>query len=145
MSFSKTLKPLRRLDEVEVQVGDSEWIITLRKASAHNQEFRSRVAEFTGRSKNSKKRQISIGGSPTSLTGTNDIRRDAEFFYEVFVVTWRGLKDDAGKDTPPSKEVAAEIFATKEGQVLVELLLNESTKDANFQIKEGEDKVIAGE
>ncbi len=146
MSFNNTLKAFRRKNEVEVEIEGSEFVVTVRKASLHNQEFRAKVAEFT-RGKRSGKR-IHLGTENTSsLTGTNDPKQDAEFFFNIFIVTWRGLKDDNGKEVAPSVTAAVDLFGkTKEGQVLMELILAETTKDENFVLRDQEeDAKLVGE
>ncbi len=147
MSFNKTLKQFKRKSEIEIDCGDG-FIVTVRQASRHNQEFRARAIQFTD-STTTKKGRKRVRVAPKlgedSLTGTNDPKKDAEFFYNVFVVNWRGLKDDKGADVPPSLETAVELFGAEEGQILMELILAEAVKDTNFIMRDGEEREIAGE
>lgn len=152
MSFNKTLNRFKRIPQVEFDCGNG-FFITIRQASRHNQEFRAKAAEFAARSPAGKgARKLRVGAEAgvqltDALTGTADPKQDAEFFYEVFVVTWRGLKDDDGKDAPPSKDAAVELFSSKDGQVLMELLLAEAVNDGNFTASQRDEseRKIAGE
>lgn len=134
MSFNKTLSSLERLPSIEIECVEG-FFITCREAGAHSQEFRSRVAEYQRgirKSKSGNKRKVSFVKNPDSISGTNDPVKDAEFFYDVFVITWRGLKNDAGMTVKPSRGAAVELFSSKNGMVLLNKILLEVMKEDNF-------------
>ena len=143
--FKNVLEQYKRRNKVDVDCGNG-FVVTVRRASRFNQEFRAKQAQFADGYKD-KLPAVAVATDSTNASGFDDPKLDARFFYEVFIVDWQGLKDDDGKTIKPSAKVAEELFSTKEGIFLKELLLTEALKDANFI---GDDdaernKVIAGE
>jgi len=144
-SFSNALAGYRRKNTVQVDCGGG-LIITIRSASAHNQEFRAKVQEYLRGKRDDDK--VVIAADPSSITGTGDPKKDAEFFYNTLLVTWRGLRDDNGKDVKCTRDAAIELFSgSEEGQVLLQMLTVEATKDANFTLAQdtADEARIAGE
>ena len=145
MSFSKALKKYDRRNEVEANCGGG-FIVTIRRLSLNNQEWRARRAEFADKHKSRMPTvMVDDAANPMSLTGADDPRFDAEFFYETLIVTWRGLTDDSGHEVKPSAKAAVELFSSREGIELKNRLIEECLKDANFRVNEEDAQKIAGE
>jgi len=139
MSFNNVLRNFRRHDHISVDCGNG-FEVTVRRVDPSNQEFRAKAAEFAN-----KRGKVSLGtDGGMSLTGSNDMRTEVEFFYNTCVVSWKGLVDDDGKTIAPSLEAAQELFACKAGQILMQELTRKATDMANFIIDDEAEKELVG-
>jgi hypothetical protein len=130
IKLNNALNPFQRAEQVEINCGNG-WYITIRQAAIYNQEFRAASLKYAG---NTKDKSLVGINSPTG----ND-EKDYEFFCEILLVGWKGLKDDDGKNVPYSKKVAIEIFkSSKQGKVLFHKLLKAASDDGMFTYEDEE-------
>ncbi len=136
--FNNALRPFSRLAEVEVDCGN-EFFVTIRQTAIYNQAYRAKAAkwlrEYEAKNKRRSTKRVSVTDAfgVGSITGTANRQADIDYFVDVLLVDWKGLKDDNDKVVPCTKENARNLFSeSDEGWTLLQLLVEQSTKDANF-------------
>jgi len=150
LKLSKALSPFKRNPTVEVHCGD-DFYVTIRQTAIYSQEYRSRATQWLENYNRTRRDQgggkgLSVAGVSTeSITGTGDRAVDIRYFVEVLLVSWRGLKDDDGRDVPCDRANAVELFSQgEEGWTLMQLLVQHSTNDANFTAADADEAVALG-
>lgn len=142
-NFNKALSPFKRLPDLEVDCGNG-FSVVVRQTAIFNQEYRALSIKWLRsyeRKNNSGKKlkRVSVADNMgvQSLTGTNDRDADISYFIDVLLVDWSGLCDDNKKPIPFSSKNAYELFTdSEEGWILIQLLVQQSTNDANFAVNE---------
>lgn len=144
--FTSALKPFSRLSEIVVDCGN-DFEVTVRQTAIYNQEYRSKATQwlqtYDRQNKGKKRKHVSVAGAfgVESITGTGDRQADIEYFIDVLLIGWVGLKDDANEEVPCNADNARELFGgSDEGWTLLQLLVQQSTNDSNFVAAEAADE-----
>jgi len=137
LKLDNALKPFKRLPQIEVDCG-GDFIVTIRQTAIHNQHYRAKATQWLERynrrsGKGSKKKRVSVAAvGAESITGTGDRDADIDYFIDVLLVDWKGLKDDDGNEVACNPDNARQLFSSEEGWTLLQLLVQQSTNDTNF-------------